>query len=80
MEKEIEIISIDDKNYGVIKEVNYKNISYLYLSNINDEEDSLIRKTNIENKNIVEPLKDEQEFELACNLLFKDLLNEKEIN
>ena len=77
--KEVEIITIDDKEYGIIKEVNYKDTSYLYLSNINDDEDSLIRKTNSENKNIVEPLKSEQEFELACSLLFKDLLNEREI-
>lgn len=75
MEKEIEIIEIDEKEYCVINEVTYKEKTFLYLSNILDEEDTLIRKVSQEDKNTVVPLQDENEFEIACNLLCKNIIN-----
>ena len=75
MEKELEVITIDDKDYVIIEEVDHENDKYLYLSNVIDEEDTLIRKINKDDENTVLPLKDESEFELACNLLFKFLAN-----
>jgi hypothetical protein len=75
MEKELEVITIDDKDYVIIEEVDHENDKYLYLSNVIDEEDTLIRKINKDDENKVLPLRDENEFELACNLLFKFLAN-----
>ena len=67
--KEIEVIEINNTNYIILKEVKHKDTSYLYLSNIDDEEDTMIRK--LEDDNIV-PLASEEEFEIACNLLIKE--------
>lgn len=75
MEKEIEVIEIDDKEYCILKEATYKEKTFLYLSNILDEEDTLIRKVSPEDKTIVIPLQDEKEFEIACNLLYKNIIN-----
>ena len=75
MEKELEVITIDDKDYVIIESVDHENNKYLYLSNVIDEEDTLIRKINKDDENKVLPLRDENEFELACNLLFKFLAN-----
>lgn len=69
--KDLEVVTIDDNQYLVLKEVKHDDISYLYLSNINDEEDTLIRKTDKKDKDMILPLESEQEFEIACNLLLK---------
>ncbi len=69
--KDLEVVEIDGESYVIIKEVKHEDTSYLYLSNINDEEDTLIRKTDKNDKEIILPLENEQEFELACNLLLK---------
>ena len=58
-----ELISVDtytikDKNYIVVKEMDYKNNHYLYLSNIDDDSDLMIRKLN---GNILEPLESDIE-------------------
>ena len=68
--KDLEVIDIDDKSYLILKEVTKDNKTYLYLSNINDEEDTLIRK--LEDTNIL-PLESDKEFELACNLFIKEI-------
>lgn len=69
--KDLEVVTIDENQYLVLKEVKHDDISYLYLSNINDEEDTLIRKTDKKDKDMILPLENEQEFEIACNLLLK---------
>ena len=68
--RELEVIEIDDKSYLILKEIIKDNKTYLYLSNINDEEDTLIRK--MEDSNIL-PLENDKEFELACNLFIKEI-------
>ena len=73
MEKEVEVITIDNKDYAVIEEVNHNDNTFLYLANVIDEEDTLIRKVDQNDEDTVLPLKDDKEFELACNLLFKEL-------
>ena len=75
MNKDIEIIKIDDKDYAVIDEATYNEDTFLYLSNIQNLEDVLIRKLDKNDKNIVVPLDNEQEFEIACNLLLKMYAN-----
>lgn len=70
MNKELEVVEIDDKTYFILKEATSNNKTYLYLSNINDEEDTLIRK--LEDTNVL-PLEDDKEFEVACNLFIKEI-------
>ncbi len=67
--KEFEVVEINEMSYIILKEVTYKETSYLYLSNINDEEDTLIRKAE---GDMIIPLTSEEEFEIACNLLIKE--------
>ena len=67
--KEFEVVEINEMSYIILKEVTYKEISYLYLSNVNDEEDTLIRKAE---GDMIIPLTSEEEFEIACNLLIKE--------
>lgn len=71
MEKEVEVIAIDNKRYAVIKEITHNDNTFLYLSNLEDEEDTLIRKVDKNQKDLVIPI-EEQEFELACSLLLKN--------
>ncbi|MBQ3297838.1 MAG: hypothetical protein IJG97_03435 [Bacilli bacterium] len=66
--KDLELVEINNNSYVVLKEVKHKDTSYLYLSNINDEEDIMIRKTE---GDMIIPLASEEEFEIACNLLIK---------
>lgn len=66
---EIEVVEINGTEYMIIKEVKHKDTSYLYLTNINDEEDTMIRKTD---GDMLVPLASEEEFEIACNLLVKE--------
>ena len=70
--RDLEVVEIDDKNYLILKEAIKDNKTYLYLSNINDEEDTLIRK--LENNDVL-PLENDKEFELACNLFIKEIAN-----
>lgn len=72
--KELEVITIDENDYFVIKEIKLDSVSYLYLSNVNDEEDRLIRKINLDDPNTLLPLQNEEEFEKACNLLLKHVM------
>ena len=70
--KELKVVEIDDKSYLILKEATKNDKTFLYLSNINDDEDTLIRK--IEDDNIL-PLENDTEFELACNLFIKEIAN-----
>lgn len=67
--RDVEVVDINDNTYIILKEVKHKETSFLYLSNINDEEDTLIRKSDGDN---LVPLASEEEFEIACNLLVKE--------
>ena len=67
--KELEVIEINNASYVVLKEIAHNDTSFLYLSNINDEEDTMIRKTD---GDMLVPLASEEEFEIACNLLVKE--------
>lgn len=67
--KDVEIVEINNNNYVILKEVKHKDTSYLFLSNLEDEEDTMIRK--VKGDSII-PLASEEEFEIACNLLVKE--------
>ena len=70
--KEEEIIEIDNKEYALIKEIDHGDIIFLYLVNINDEDDTMIRKVKKDNTDLVLPLDNEEEFNLASGLLVKE--------
>lgn len=69
--KDVEIINIDNKKYAIVNEAQDEGTTYIYLSNIDDPEDIMIRKSSKEDKNEYIPLDDEDEFHLATLLLFK---------
>ena len=73
--KDLDVVTIDEQDYIVLKECNKDNKTFLYLSNVNDEEDTLIRKVDEKDKNKILPLENENEFELACNLFIKEIAN-----
>lgn len=72
MEKEVEIITLGDKEYYILNEVMRNGTTYIYLSNVVDKDDILIRKSSKEYDNLYVPLESEEEFELACLLLFRN--------
>lgn len=71
MEKELEIITLGDKDYFILNEVKRNGVTYIYLSNVEDKDDTLIRKSSKDDDTLYVPLESEEEFELACLLLFR---------
>ena len=61
--KEVEIMNIDNKDYIIMKEVIENETSYIFLSNVNNPDDVMIRKSN-DNKLYI-PLENEEEYRLA---------------
>ena len=74
--KELEVMTIDNKDYLIMKEVFDKQTSYVFLSNVQNPEDVMIRKSSSINPEVYIPLENEEEYHLATLLLFKDS-NEK---
>lgn len=72
MDKELEIITLGDKDYYILHEAKRNGTTYLYLSNVDDIDDTLIRKSSSEDETLFIPLESEEEFELACLLLFRN--------
>lgn len=72
MEKELEIVEIDNKEYYIIKEIPHGNNIYLYLSNVANDDDMMIRKTTSQDKDLIVPLSSKQEFDIACALMFSN--------
>lgn len=71
MEKELEIVEVDNKEYYIIKEIPHGDNIYLYLSNINNDDDMMIRKTS-QDRDLIVPLSSKQEFDIACALMFSN--------
>ena len=67
--KKLEIMTIDNNDYIIMKEVKEENTIYVFLSNVNNPEDVMIRKST-DNENYI-PLENEEEYKLATLLLFK---------
>ena len=71
MKKELEVITLGDKDYYILNEVKRNGVTYIYLSNVLDRDDTLIRKSSKDDEELFIPLETEEEFELACLLLFR---------
>lgn len=66
---ELEIIEIDNQEYYVLTELQGQTEKYLYLSNVNDEDDVFLRKADKNNSDIVIPLESDEELIEATTLL-----------
>ena len=75
MDRELDVVTIDGVNYLILEKIDYNDNSYVYLSNVMDMNDTLIKKIDINDSKVVVPLDDENEFELACNLFLKYMLD-----
>ncbi len=68
----VEVITIDNQDYMIIKELKKENINYIYLSNMNDEKDILIKKITDDNPNYLLSLDSSEEFQKALLLFLND--------
>lgn len=69
---ETDVYTVDNKNYLLIDKIN----NYLYLSNEEDEEDTLILKKDINNTEKLLPLDNEEEVKQALSLFISKEVNE----
>ena len=70
--KELEVITIGKKDYCIVREVDDEGIHYVFLSNVVNPADIMIRKSTIEDPDLFIPLENEDEYYLANLLLFKE--------
>ena len=70
--KELDCIIIDDTEYAIMNEVIDNDVKYVFLVNPNNHSDIMIRKLMANDDDSYLPLANEEEFNLACMLLFKD--------
>ena len=68
-EREVEYVLIDNKKYEVVMEKTSGDTTYVYLSNLDDENDNLIRKYTTGDQETISPLDNDEEFELAMSLI-----------
>lgn len=68
-EREVEYVLIDNKKYEVVMEKKSGDTTYMYLSNLDDENDNLIRKYTTVDQETIYPLDNDEEFELAMSLI-----------
>lgn len=64
----IDYVSIDDKKYGVTKEKKFNNTIYVFLANLDNPRDQLIKKYYENATEELLPLESDFEFALAMNL------------
>ncbi len=68
-ERPVEYVLIDNIKYEIVMEKTLNDKTYLYLTNINDDKDMLIRKYTHDSKEILKPLDNDKEFEEAMKLI-----------
>lgn len=68
-EREVEYVLIDNKKYEVVMEKTSGDTTYMYLSNLDDDNDNLIRKYTTVDQETIYPLDNDEEFELAMSLI-----------
>lgn len=68
-ERPVEYVLIDNIKYEIVMEKVSNNKAFLYLTNINDDKDMLIRKYTHDNKEILKPLDNDKELEEALKLI-----------
>lgn len=74
MNEELEYIELDNKKYGVIKEITKDNNKYVLLSNLDDVNDIIINKVIIEdNEEFLVGLDNKEEFDKISLLFFNSM-------
>lgn len=73
--EELEILTIDDKDYAVIDRIKDNDSTYVYLTNIDDETDFFVRK---EQNDTLLALEDETELNKTLELFAKKHENDVE--
>lgn len=68
-ERPVEYVLIDNIKYEIVMEKTLNDKTYLYLTNVNDDKDMLIRKYTHDNKEILKTLDNDKEFEEAMKLI-----------
>lgn len=69
---DVEVMTIDGKEYGIFNEIVEKDTNYVFLVNLKNEKDMMIRKSSKDDKDLYIPLEDEDEYYLATLLLSKE--------
>lgn len=72
----VDYFEIDNKEYMITNEIEDDNLIYYFLSNLDEKEDIMIRKTKKDNPTILYPLDNVDEVEHAINLLEKIMIEE----
>ena len=72
--EEVTIFSFDDKDYMLLDQIR----DYVYLSNVDDRRDMMIRKVDPNDDEVLLPIKDDEEFEKALLLLTQKKLTEED--
>ena len=70
--KEMEVITIGKKDYCIVREVDEDNTHYVFLSNVVNPADIMIRKSSLSDPDLYIPLENEDEYYLANLLLFRE--------
>lgn len=73
--EELEILTIEDKDYAVIERINNNNNTYVYVTNVDDETDFFVRK---EQNDTLLALDNEEELNKALELFAKKHENDNE--
>lgn len=68
----IDYVIIDDKKYGILKETTYNEATYVFLANLNDPKDQLIKKYYESNKEELLPLDSDEEFNYILTLFVEE--------
>lgn len=69
---ELDVYTIDNKNYLLIDKIN----NYLYLSNENNEEDTIVLKEDFANNDNLLPIESEEELKQALSLFLSKEVKE----
>lgn len=65
---QIEYVIVDDKRFGVVNEVNHEGTIYVFLANLDDPTDVMIKKYTEQNQDELLPLETDAEFDFALSL------------
>lgn len=71
-----DILTLDNnKKYTVLSMVEYKEVTYLLLSNVSDNKDAKILELNKEKGSLLE-INDDKLYSILMNLFYKELIKE----
>lgn len=72
---DVDVYEIDNVDYYLLNESEIKGNSYLYLSNVDNENDFIIRKRDKEDPMILLPLDNEQEVKYVSLVFAEQILD-----